>query len=381
MREIISDVKEDGSVVQGLVEEDLLDSRTPTTLNNELEKYPNYVGYRLGTKVKGGQDTGNRALVILVEKKVSKLELKPQEVIPETIAGEKTDVQVFGKMPSIQPTIQTRTQSITEHIRPVPGNCSIGEESVTAGTAGFPAKRDGALGHFTNSHICLKNVRDDLKDQRPLHIFQPGPYDGGTPVVNYYADTVTAVVMPEGQPAFNDCGWAQGNAPNNIADYCHLMEKYTGHKLPAGLTTLKVGDKVFKIGRTTGYTEGNVVDLDTATNVNYGPDGVVLHKACLIFTNMSAGGDSGSAIYKMVDGKPYIVAYLFAGNGQYTIGHEIQNASSILRLTPLLEGDEEPPTPPQPPSPDKKMKVTGKVVLFGVLQFGFEAVIEMEEIE
>jgi hypothetical protein len=345
-------VDEDGTIIQttqrGVYE----------TAKETLKIYDGVVGIGEGKKIKDGKKTDIDSIYVYVKQKKCKKDVKSGEVIPSVIDGKATDVIELGEVYALGVIPENTKESITGRYRPLVGGCSIGETTVTAGTNGIPGTRDGQKGNISNSHVILKNMRDDLGKQRPLEIYQPGPHDGGgTPANNLYGDTVSAVVVPVGMPAYNDVGFV---ANRNMQDWTPKMhakfKEYTGYDLPVGMATLEVGDEVFKVGRTTGLTIMNVFDLFGDVSVNYGKDGNILHKACIILTRGSNGGDSGSCVFKMINGKPYLVAYLFAGSTTHTICHEIQNACNILRFIPAYEepheddddddGDDDEPSEP-----------------------------------
>lgn len=61
-----------------------------------LMRKKNVVGVAIGRKQKEGSSTEELSLVVLVEKKVPKEELSPDELIPDEIDGIPTDVQETG---------------------------------------------------------------------------------------------------------------------------------------------------------------------------------------------------------------------------------------------------------------------------------------------
>ena len=365
---INSEEKKDGTVIQVDSEIYAVSSKI-----DEIEQIKGVHGTSRGKKITDGKVTDVNAIRVWVEKKKDKNKLTKKERIPEQINGVPTDVIELGEVWATgrMPKIQTKSQSITEKYRPVPGGTSICESTGTAGTMMVPGKRRGVKSALTNTHVACKSMRKDLKDQRPLYILQPAPYDGGQYIGDKIGDTTSAVIVPEGYTAFNDVA-AFDNLDAWTPEMHQLFKDYTGgYNMAVGVGIMEVGDMVFKVGRTTELTEMQVVDLDAPANVNYGgSDGVIPHKACIVFTAGSAGGDSGSAIFKMVNGVPLLVAYLFAGSSQYTIGHEIQNALSIMDFLPAWHT-----SVPQPPSNELEVNfmleedtVSEKYRVYGVVK-------------
>jgi hypothetical protein len=91
-------------------------------------------------------------------------------------------------------------------------------------------------------------------------------------------------------------------------------------KAPQGVATASIGDKVYKVGRTTGLTYGTVKQVGVVVGpIGYDPDNCWFQQ-CLIIegengATFSDHGDSGSAIVRD-DGM--MVGLLFAGNGVQT---------------------------------------------------------------
>jgi len=89
---------------------------------------------------------------------------------------------------------------------------------------------------------------------------------------------------------------------------------------PMGTAVAKLCDQVFKVGRTTGLTYGEVVDIATIVGpVGYSPGECWFRRSITIEglngSQFSNKGDSGSAILR-TNGE--VVGILYAGNGQQT---------------------------------------------------------------
>ena len=320
-----------------------------------LKNYPNYNGYRVDGKV----------ISVYVEQKLPLTSLAAQDVLPEKIGS--FDVKVFEvKRPSIH-TLSIPSQATndlqgkfrgSDGKALVPGNVAGGNELITAGTIGGVVydSQTNEFGWFTNTHVACPSVRSDLGTEN-RNFLQPGPYFGGVPVVDKIGYTARAVKMPVAQTAFNDCAFIKSSDLNNqylsayVAKYSAIMEQYTGYKLPVGvMSTAQVpnGAKYFTISCMLGYKEGSLVSTGDNYVISYGSDGNVTHSNCLTFTPISIGGSSGSWIYAIVDGKPYVVAYLFAGSATNTIAHDIKGALDLLTLTPVLAEGGAPTPDPNP---------------------------------
>jgi hypothetical protein len=72
---------------------------------------------------------------------------------------------------------------------------------------------------------------------------------------------------------------------------------------------------VNKIGRTTGWTAGNISGVCRNTNVG----GTNIHQLCQTFVNAGvAGGDSGSDVFVLSGSSARLVGILWGGNGSGT---------------------------------------------------------------
>lgn len=313
-------VLDDGTVYESAVSTESVDVKI-----SELFTLPNVVGYANDVgKIKNGENTGEECLTVFVSTKVSANSLKKSEMIPDKISGLQTDVVEVGEM--------VAHLERTDKLRPFKIGTSVCNVKGTAGTAGPKAirKSTSKKGFLTNTHVCCETVRKPLSEQE-LDVVQPGPYDGGRPP--RVGKTSVAVIMPEGAPAYNDIGFVE------FDDESVFENKTFEHGFtPSGTTTCKVGDFLWKDGRTTKVSIGKVLSRDAVFNVNYGSDGMVQHRNCVVTTAMSSGGDSGSHCFLKKSGgsdtiteeDTLIATYLFAGSQTHTLHHDIEPALSTL---------------------------------------------------
>lgn len=107
---------------------------------------------------------------------------------------------------------------------------------------------------------------------------------------------------------------------------------------PNGVAVANVGDKVHKVGRTTGLTFGEVTQVGVVVGpVGYGIGGCWFRNSLVIHgnsgTTFSDHGDSGSAIVRTSDGM--VVGLLYAGNGTETYACPIGTVLNRLNCTLL----------------------------------------------
>jgi hypothetical protein len=95
--------------------------------------------------------------------------------------------------------------------------------------------------------------------------------------------------------------------------------------------------KVHKHGRTTGYTQGEVVDISADVNVQY-DFGVARFVDQIVIVGdsgaFSDSGDSGSLIVDRKTGQA--TGLLFAGSSSHTIANPIDDVLSALGVTLLV---------------------------------------------
>ncbi len=227
-------------------------------------------------------------------------------VLDRTAAlGEGTcDVRDVGAVRALQwdpGQLQTR-------IRPLHPGLSVAHTAVTAGSIGafVVAEDDERLRVLSNNHVLADSDRGGPGDV----VLQPGPADGGTAPADRIG-TVDRVA-----PLLRD-------RPNVVDAATAVLDEGVSADLayPAGplvgVAGVDLGQRVEKVGRTTGLTRGEVtvIELDGLT-VQY-PVGLVRFDDQIEVTGngpgpFSAGGDSGSVVYDPASSEA--VGLLFAGS-------------------------------------------------------------------
>ena len=310
----------------------------------------NVVGVGAGYKVTGGVVTDEIAIVALVEKKLPVTTLNPIDVIPETIGGFITDVIEVGKIVALE---------TTGRYRPAPGGVSIGHKDITAGTLGCVVRdADGERYILSNNHVLANQNDAEIGDL----ILQPGPYDGGT-LMDTIAELHDYVPIMFEDTGF-DCPIASttallGNAVANLLNSSKKLQvvgqketPYQYNLVDAAIAKpyddgdildeildigIIVGTKLAylsmplrKYGRTTDYTEDQVLIVGATIDVSYGVGKTARFEEQIVAGAMSAGGDSGSLV---VDSDSQnAVGLLFAGSDTHTILNPINYVLSELDI-------------------------------------------------
>jgi hypothetical protein len=149
----------------------------------DLLSLPNVVGVGIGYKEKDGQNTGKVSLVVLVEKKLTRQRLAPEQLVPPIIEDVPTDVVESGKLEiDCFNFWYGKPQNRLVRLHPARPGISIGHYRVSAGTFGavvYDRHSDEPL-ILSNNHV-LANATDGKDGLSAMGdpILQPGFRDGG----------------------------------------------------------------------------------------------------------------------------------------------------------------------------------------------------------
>lgn len=210
---------------------------------------------------------------------------------------------------------------------------------IIIGTLGcFVTLPGGGTAALSNNHVLAGENRGVKQQDR---ILQPGNL---TFVGAQHVATLTDFVPLNPSPA--TARPARGNVVFNAADAA-VAELAAGVNFtqgylplrnlpnPVGVGTPRVGDVVYKVGRTTGLTHGTVTAVGAVVGpVGYAPGNCWFNDQFEVTgvngTLFSDQGDSGSAI---LNAAGEVVGLLFAGNGTHTYATPIQAALGLLNCT------------------------------------------------
>ncbi|MGY1641692.1 hypothetical protein ACI782_11240 [Geodermatophilus sp. SYSU D00703] len=221
---------------------------------------------------------------------------------------EEIDVRVIGPVRALSSPTPDQLQRRT---RPLYPGLSVGHVAVTAGTLGGFVRVDGRLALLSNNHVLAASDSASLGDP----VLQPGPADGGA-LATDRVGTLAAFVRFRGDGGTNLVDAAAAVLdPEVPAEPGRLPGGPLGDEAP-DVDDVDPDERVEKVGRTTGHTLGRI----TAVEV----DGVTVQYDDAVHTfddqvemeglsgDFSAGGDSGSVIWRSSDRAP--LGLLFAGS-------------------------------------------------------------------
>ena len=313
-----------------------------------LLKRANVIATGIGYKETGGERTSALSIVCSVKKKVEPGLLSGLDLVPATLEGIPTDV--------IQTGVIRAQQAPTGRFRPAPGGVSVGHVAITAGTLGCWVTKNGQKVILSNNHVLANSNAAEIGDP----ILQPGPFDGGSSPQDHFANLTQFVPISfEGEPSecqfanavigiFNaGCRLINSNtrfkvakiqAENNLVDaaiaapldQADVKDEILNIGPIQGIVEGQLGMAVKKSGRTTGFTTGEIQQIDVTANVQYGAGQIARFTDQLLAGAMSQGGDSGSAV---LDDNNRLTGLLFAGSDTTTIINRIENVFSALGIS------------------------------------------------
>ncbi len=339
-------------------------------VQDELMSKTNVVGVALGYKGDKTSESGELAVVVLVQQKLPLAALSASDIVPKTIGGVRTDVYEVGYLRAFD--------TPRDRFRPlVPSGVSLGHYKITAGTLGtiVTDRRTGEKLILSNNHVLANSNDAQVGDP----ILQPGPTDGGqnpADVVAHlerfqrmYYEGETPGPLPPTEPGDGGCLLILVNIINAIVGALGSGSKVSTVPLQQMTTTpattqavdnlvdaavarpvnpamftgeirgigqvsgtkpAALGMRVRKSGRTTDYTEGVITLLNATVSVAYGTNKTARFTGQVITEAMSQGGDSGSLIVDTAENKA--VGLLFAGSSVATIFNPINAVLDALQV-------------------------------------------------
>ena len=284
----------------------------------------NVSGVGLSYKKINNINTFEPCINVLVKEKVNEKYISSDNIIPKSYMGIKTDVSEVGK---IKPCSNDHL-IIKERLRPLQGGGGI--EMVTngeAGTLGCIVKKiikDTPRYYIlTNNHVIAGDNDIPLGDA----VMQPTKEFGGKYAKDIIAILSTFVPLKfkkgdEEPPNYIDAAIAKILRKELISNSIYKVGKITGVN-----NTVNIGDKIKKVGFTTGLTEGEIESLGVTMIVPYNEYGTkdALFKNQITANLILDSGDSGAIV---LNESNEAIGLLFAGGEDYSC---INKISTVLR--------------------------------------------------
>lgn len=281
---------------------------------------PNVLGYAY-TKFKRIRDrvyVVDRAIVFFVRRKLPPSAVHPQFLIPKELNGYVTDVVEVYSVQGLGP-LKTGVQQ--ERVRPLRMGVSGAAATSSACTIGALVEYNGQYYLLTNAHCTGRaDVSCELGYTVGNEFLQPSPFDGGVRGRDTVGRVAFATDLTKAEAEY-DIGLVLPDATLQVEPVYH------GFRLaPVGMRDPQIGERVIKIGRTTGFTRGIVYGVSGVVKTYYGACGSTVVKNAWVTTAMIDHGDSGSAVLTE-DGE--LAGLFFATSSQYSFFHP---ASVLQRM-------------------------------------------------
>ncbi len=327
------------------------------TVDDQLIAQYALTGVGIGLRVVNGMVTDEPCIKLFVPVKVSKDVLPKHAVIPrrlsigpETLVGLRrldeggpqdvvTDVEEMP--PVLSPPWRDPVTEETQHLmladkrrlRPVASGQSISHALGTLGTV--TAVVTDLYDGNRPAILSCNHVLGQLNYARwGDAVVQPAANDGGT-IARDLCATLTRYVPIKftGAPNYVDAAIARvWLPPAKLRALVPWMGSIAG--IRAG-NTLRPGESVYKVGRTTGVTTGKVLATNVSVWVDYPPilngkpGAYALFKDQIVTTGIAGFGDSGSLV---LDGKKQAVGMLFGGTKERTLVNDIEHVQKQIGI-------------------------------------------------
>jgi len=285
----------------------------------------NITAVGIGRKVTAGRSTDEVAVRVYVRTKLPKRMLG-KRAIPSHLDGIATDIIVSGPFRALGEGIAT-TQAMHRPVRP---GVSIGfahPNRVIAGTLGALVTRNGSTFYLSNNHILA--FENALPIGSP--IVQPGMRDGGG-LPDEKVGELAEFVRLTTSGNHVDAALAAITTPSSLAQPVLRVSIDSPIPVPA-----LEQQRVHKIGRSTGYTIGTIVDVDADIPVRFSSKVYRFDDQILIkgeSERFAVEGDSGALVVTVDTGDP--VALLFAGSQEFGAANHLTRVAAALGFTIVI---------------------------------------------
>lgn len=263
----------------------------------------NVVAIGISEKFVENRASGELALCFYVKKKRPPTRVSADKAIPSVInmPGDEavfTDVKELGEVVPEMALPQRKK-------KPIQSGFSVGHFKITAGTVGAIVRKGGRYHILSNSHVLADSGKGSAGDA----VLYPGPDDGGTLAHSQVARLAAFVPFDKGGSYGNQMDAALAEIDEEQVLNLDLAIHRAAY--PLKIAVAKRGMTVVKSGRTTGKSEGNVLDVNFRVLLTYPGVGKIGFLDQILCTRYTDGGDSGSLVVDKGTGK--IVGLHFAG--------------------------------------------------------------------
>jgi hypothetical protein len=255
--------------------------------------------------------------------------------IPNRMAGFPIQIVCLNPLlPNFsEPLPESNTQSKLRY-RPICGGISAAHRDVSAGTLGAIVE-DAKTGEpllLSNNHVfanCSTEDRPNAQVGDP--IYQPGRADGAVEEKDVVA--TLARWIPYSVTSDNLVDAAVATPKPGVITSDLVLGQDGEFITPGEMAPIKTKTHVKKYGRTSGMTNGDIIDWDFATTMTYPGGAKVRYVDQLLAKLDTYSGDSGSIL---LDDNDNVVGMVFGGtevNGErYAVANKIRNVAALANL-------------------------------------------------
>lgn len=248
-------------------------------------KDPNIVGIGISRKARLGQETGKLCICFYVARKRPPSRILPRYMVPPVLASVRgeaafTDVKEIG---NFSPGYLVQSQ-------PIESGFSVSHISGMTGTVGAIVQRDGARFLLSNSHVLARNGLASKGDK----VLYPGTADGGTDPSNWVATLSYCVPFVRGDAFVNDMDAALAQVfDSSLPDIAYNIANAAS---PPTVASVSSDMTVTLQGRSSGITQGKVVDANFHFKMPYDGVGQICFRNQVLCEHYTMDGDSGSLV-------------------------------------------------------------------------------------
>jgi len=299
-------------------------ARAKEVAMDRLSRIPGVHTVGVGFKRRGGKVTDELSVIVYVDQKLPRAEVRPQWLVPSEIrfgyeGAEATVPTDIVERPRAVEYPHLADGSLDDHVRPVPGGRSI-EGGLGGGTLG------GWVWDDVDDRIVLLSNRHVLGTTVGANVYQPW---STTAAANQIADNVRTGTMDATIAAPTDAN--------------HVIAEIEGVGWAVFQTTVAtLGMQVEKSGATTEHTTGTVVTVNLSKPGHIGSTNDFEVDPDAGQARFAYYGDSGSLIVERTppSGAKRMVGLLWGGDPSLgnAYGHQIEDVFADLGLTALCAG-------------------------------------------
>jgi hypothetical protein len=328
-------IPEAAAVVHGAVRRAGAHAVAASTRARSARRNPNVVGVGIAEKLVKGKPTGVLAVKFFVKTKYPTGAVARGMALPKNIDGLPVDVeetgtfQAFARRKRRGGAADATLPNPRVHMRPAVPGSSIGfriagDRFVMCGTFGALVKTSRKVYILSNNHVLADENRLPIGSP----IFQPGLMDDGDVNADQIAELSRFIKLRANRYNKVDAALAEPLRRNLVGkDMLHIGA-------PSGTVQAEIDMVVHKFGRTTSYTTGRIVSIDTDVSVEYETAELTFESQIIIHGSsgqmFSDSGDSGSVVLQR--GTNVAVGLLFGGSPNHTIANPIGNVLRSLRV-------------------------------------------------